>query len=72
MGKRATGMDITAWGDPNEVMPDSGYGTVTFREWCRRECDRINAEAGDMPAMVEERGLDGFIKLVRRQNQEKR
>jgi len=52
---------VTEWGFPDEII-DSGYGKITYREWCEKERDRIN-KRGDGVNIVT-RG-DGFIALSR-------
>ena len=52
---------LTHWSSPTEII-DSGYGNITYREWCEKERDRINVR-GDGVKIVE-RG-DGFIALSR-------
>jgi len=52
---------ITHWSSPDEII-DSGYGKITYREWCQKERDRIN-QHGDGAKIVTRR--DGFIALSR-------
>jgi len=52
---------MTQWSSPNEII-DSGYGRITYREWCEKERDRINQRGESVKIMT--RG-DGFIALSR-------
>ena len=39
--KRSKPILITFFGQPWEVLPKTQYGSVTYKEWCERECDRL-------------------------------
>jgi len=52
---------VTQWSSPAEII-DSGYGKITYREWCEKERDRIN-KRGDGVRIVKRK--DGFIALSR-------
>jgi len=52
---------MTHWTNPTDII-DSGYGKITYREWCDKERDRIN-KRGDGVKIVER--ADGFIALSR-------
>lgn len=39
--KRMSKKTLTHWSNPTEII-DSGYGEITYREWCEKERDRIN------------------------------
>ena len=52
---------MTLWTRPDEVLK-SQYGTVTYREWCEREVQRIVTTGGH--ARLVERP-DGFVALFR-------
>jgi len=52
---------ITEWSSPTEII-NSGYGNITYREWCERERDRIN-KRGDTVRIVERK--NGYIALSR-------
>jgi hypothetical protein len=52
---------VTHWTRPDELIK-SGYGMITYSEWCERERARINAR-GDGVKIV--RRQDGMIALSR-------
>jgi hypothetical protein len=52
---------LTEWSQPSEIL-NSQYGKVTYREWCDKECARIN-ERGDGVKIVTRE--DGCIALSR-------
>jgi len=52
---------VTEWGSPEEII-DSGYGKITYLEWCEKECNRINQRGDGVIIMTRE---DGFIALSR-------
>lgn len=53
---------ITKWGHESETI-DSGYGKITYREWCLKEVERLNVK-GDSVVIVERTA--GSIALARR------
>jgi hypothetical protein len=52
---------MTHWTRPAEII-NSGYGTITYREWCKKERARINTR-GDGVKIVTRK--DGMIALSR-------
>jgi hypothetical protein len=52
---------LTHWSKPTEII-DSGYGEITYREWCQRERDRLNKRGDDVKIVVR---ADGLIALSR-------
>jgi len=52
---------LTLWTPPEEIIR-SGYGIITYREWCERERDRLNCNGGEAEIVTRE---DGFIALFR-------
>ena len=71
--------NITVWGDPGEkvvahvdrkvggktkrVKLMSGYGNVTYRNWCDLELERMKSTTDNVHVI--ERESDGFIALAR-------
>lgn len=53
---------VSQWADPDEVI-DSGYGRVTFREWCELELARMRKHGDRVKLVV--RKSDGFIAISR-------
>lgn len=53
---------LTFFSRPTEIIK-SGYGKITYQEWCERERDRINVR-GDRVHIVK-READGYIALAR-------
>ena len=60
-----TKQTLTHWSSPDEIIA-SGYGKITYREWCDREQARINSR-GDGVKIITRVGGDqnGFIALYR-------
>ena len=56
---------VTTWGQGDEPL-ESQYGTVTYREWCALETDRINAASGRQRVRVVERSRTVAIALTER------
>jgi len=52
---------LTHYSSPSETI-DSGYGLISYRKWCEKERDRINAH-GDGVHIVTRK--DGHIALTR-------
>ena len=60
-----TKQTLTHWSSPDEIIA-SGYGKITYREWCDREQARINSR-GDGVKIITRVGGDrnGYIALYR-------
>ena len=52
---------ITEWSDAQEIIK-SGYGEITYREWCEREKERIGRH-GTTVRIIKRKG--GLIALSR-------
>ena len=52
---------ITQWGDPSAKIA-SGYGRISEKEWCERECARLIGK-GDHVRMMHR--ADGWVALGR-------
>ena len=57
---------LTHWGRPEEVI-DSGYGRISYLEWCNKEMERINRRESGVRIItrVEQGEYDGYIALYR-------
>ena len=54
---------MTVWSDPEEIMI-SGYGRISYREWCELEMARHNRDKAGSVRM-DTRESDGWIALSR-------
>ncbi len=52
---------LTLWTRPDQIIK-SGHGTITYREWCEHERERINRAGGNTELVTR---LDGFVALFR-------
>jgi len=52
---------LTEWSKPDEVI-NSGYGSISYQEWCEKERDRINTRGDGVRIVTHE---DGCIALSR-------
>jgi hypothetical protein len=54
--------ELTEYSKPDEILK-SQYGNTTYREWCERERERINANGGTAVRIVTD--AEGRIALSR-------
>ncbi|MDX9721444.1 MAG: hypothetical protein RBU37_11910 [Myxococcota bacterium] len=52
---------LTLWTKPEETLK-SRYGTVSYKEWCERERERIVSNGGSAKIIVRQ---DGWMALFR-------
>lgn len=52
---------VTVWDHTGEVVKDSQWGPLTYRQWCDKEAERMNA-AGASVHVVEK---DGYVAICR-------
>ena len=47
---------ITRWARPDEVIASGIYGNVTYREWCKREAERMCGDGRNVAIIESECG----------------
>ena len=49
--------NITVWGIPQNKVTGSGYGNVTYREWCALEMTRITKGGHPVELITNSKGM---------------